>query len=78
MIQIWSLTKIGQIMARSYRNPRSAAWKIIHHLDAVGARTTDQIATYTGLSRGDVSVILQRLKRSKPPIVSEGGQVEVG
>lgn len=76
MLQIWSLTPLGKTMARSTRNPRSTAWSIIHHLDSMGARTTDQLVTYIGVSKGEILSELNRLKARK--LVGEAGQVEVG
>ena len=76
MLQIWSLTTLGRTMARSTRNPRSTAWSIIHHLDSMGSRTTDQLVNYIGVSKGEVSSELSRLKVRG--LVVEAGQVEVG
>jgi hypothetical protein len=76
MLQIWSLTPLGKTMARSTRNPRSSAWAIIHHLDTMGNRTTEQLVTYTGLSKGEVLSNLGRLKSSR--IIVDNTQVEVG
>ena len=76
MLQVWSLTELGRTMAHSIRSPRSSGWLIIHHLSNTGAQTTDQIANYINLGKGEVSAILLQLKRKM--IVTEIGQVEVG
>ena len=75
MLQIWSLTPLGRTMARSTRNPRSTAWAIIHHLDSMGSRTTDQLINYLNITKSDITNTLLRLKSSG--VVVEIGGTEV-
>lgn len=75
MIKIYSLTRIGQALAKSVRFTDSNDWKVIHHLAKVGHATPDQLSTYCGLGQGEVSGSLGRLRIKK--IVQEETGVEV-
>jgi hypothetical protein len=68
-MKIWRLTNIGKRLARSTRNPDSPLYKVIHCLDRIGSGTSDQIASFTGMSQAEVNMSLMRLAGSNPPIV---------
>lgn len=72
-MRLYTLTGLGLKMARSVRNPGSAAWVIIHFLDKRDA-SGEQIVEFTGLDRGTVSATLRHLKARG--IVREIGREE--
>lgn len=62
-IRIWQLTDLGTRAARNPHNSNEPIYKIIAFLDQMGTGTTAQIAEYSGLDYGDVSVALHKLQR---------------
>lgn len=74
-MQIYALTQLGKAIARSTRNPSTPEWKVIHHLDLVGNAEMSRIATYCGLSTGEASAVLTRLRHRR--IVAEQTGTEV-
>ena len=62
-IRIWQLTELGSRAARNPSNPSEPAYRIIAFLDQMGTGTIAQIAEYSGLDYGDVSVLLHKLAR---------------
>ena len=64
-MKIYALTPLGKKLARSTSNPDTPGWRIVHYLDGVGHATPDQIASYIGLSGGEVASSLSALRRKK-------------
>ena len=62
-------------MARSTTNPNSSAWKVVHELDRMGQATDERLAEQTGLNRGELAVVLRKLKYTH--VVNEVGGQEV-
>lgn len=71
-MKIYGLTNLGRRLARSVSNPDNKGYRTIHFLDTHGTATLDQIAGSIGVSEGEASSILARLKRTNPPVVKEG------
>jgi len=66
-LHIYSLTtNLGKQLARSTTMPNNTEgrknYKVIAWLDKAGSATPDGIATNTGLSMGDIAVVIRRLK----------------
>lgn len=74
-MKIYSLTPLGEAVAKSVRFTNSNDWKVIHHLAKVGHATDDQLSTYCGLSRGEISAAVSRLRVKK--IIKDESGVEV-
>jgi len=72
-MQIFALTPLGKSLARSIRSPQSTEWKIIHHLDLSGHASKEQIETYCGLSSGEATSALMKL-RHKKVVAEETGE----
>jgi DNA-binding MarR family transcriptional regulator len=64
-VRIYSLTALGQSLARNTRSPNTPAWTIIHFLDKRNAASDDQIAEFTGLNKGVVASNLRSLRAKK-------------
>jgi predicted mannosyl-3-phosphoglycerate phosphatase (HAD superfamily) len=70
-MNIYMLTQWGKKATRNIRNPDSPAFRVLYTLDKMGHGTKEQIAAYTGLPEGQVSLAINRLKRYNPPLVQE-------
>ena len=75
MLRIYQLTPIGKKLARSVSNPDSPAYRVVHFLDQQGQGTADQVAQFCGISQGQASMLLGRLRRRK--VVSEVTGTEI-
>ena len=68
---VYIITDWGRRATRNKRNPDSPAFRVLYMLDKMGHGTKEQIASYTGLSQGQVGLAINRLKRFNPPLVQE-------
>ena len=68
---VYILTEWGKRAAMNKRNPESPAFRVLYMLYNMGHGTKEQIASYTGLSQGQVGLALNKLKRINPPLVQE-------
>lgn len=75
-MKIYALTDLGTKLARSTRNPDTAAWKVVHYLDSVGHSTPDQVANYIGVSEGEAAGLLAGLRRKR--IAREMSETKMG
>lgn len=68
---VYILTPMGKRATRNIRNPDTPAFRVLYFLDKMGSGTKEQIASYTGLSEGQVAVAIGKLKKFNPPLVQE-------
>lgn len=64
-MRIYTLTPVGHKLARSVSNPDSPAYRVVAHLDQVGHSTVEQIAEFCGMSIGETTSILRKLRRGR-------------
>lgn len=68
---VYVITRMGKSATRNIHNPDTPAFKVLYFLDKMGHGTKEQIASYTGLSEGQVGLAINKLKRINPPLVEE-------
>ncbi len=70
-MRIYSITPIGRAVGGSTTpaNPNDPKWRVLSYLRRVDRSTDDRIATYLGMSRGEVILSLAHLTHGDKPLV---------
>lgn len=76
-MNIYVLTPVGRRVARNINNPKRVSYDVIAFLDKHGAATIEQIANNCGIEESEAKMVLGRLRRNRPSIVTEASSVEV-
>ncbi len=71
-MEIYRLTGLGRALSHNIKSPPTPEWKVIHFLAKHGRGTKEQMSSYLGISAGQVSAALARL-RFKRVVVEETG-----